>query len=775
MENKLNLLSAKSKIDDMTVRPLFFLLSNTSDKKKLDQLLNENPDINVFDELQSQVEELVKCENPKIKFSKNELTETAKKRIGKTPSEYGVWVYYPWSKKLIHILDKHEFIKVRTNRNQYKITPEEKEILSTKKIGIIGLSVGQAIALTMAMERICGELRLADFDVLELTNLNRIRSGVSNLGVSKVIMAAREILEIDPFLKVTCYPNGITEDNIDNFIFDGGKLDILLDECDGLYVKILSRQKAKDYKIPMVMEMNDRGTVDIERYDLEPNRPLLHGFIDHLEISKVKEAKTNEQKVPYLLPMLGEETISTRLKASMLEIEQTITTWPQLASSVTLGGGVCTDICRRILLGQFHDSGRYFIDLEQLISDKIKTPVETTHLEVRDSITKKDMLEIINEFNIPELKEQIELDKEIVTQLVTAATMAPSGANIQPWRWIYKNKSLYLFRDDVYTAGLLDCKNTTTITGLGAAAENLVLKAHELKLEIIVETLPDLDCKSKLIAVFRFFDKVYPQYVDQFEQHVCDELVDTIPHRLTNRNIVERKIIERSRLEKLCTLARTIKGADLMIIDDEKQMDEIGEVTARVDRMRIMHKGGHDDFHAEVRWNEEEVKKTLNGVDLLGTVDLTPTELAGWKMVKEWPVVQHLNEWKLGAGLEKIQRKNIASASALGLLTVPRFSNYDFFMGGRALERVWLAANKDNIAVHTASLSTLIFNTLLYADNPGFTKYMEKEALELRKKFEDLFSIDSNRVDVLLLRFLIAPPPKRKSVRYPIDHVLSFP
>jgi hypothetical protein len=190
--------------------------------------------------------------------------------------------------------------------------------------------------------------------------------------------------------------------------------------------------------------------------------------------------------------------------------------------------------------------------------------------------------------------------------------------------------------------------------------------------------------------------------------------------------------------------------------------------------MRIMHKGGHDDFHAEVRWNEEEVNRTLNGVDLLGTVDLTPSELAGWKVVRDWHVVNYLNEWKLGSGLEKLQRKNVASASALGLITMPRFSNNDFFTAGRALERVWLGATKDNIAVHPASLSTLIFNSLIYADKHGFTEYMEKEAWELRRQFEKLFSIDTGRVDVLLLRFLIAPPPKRRSVRYGLDRVLCY-
>ncbi|MBI3521155.1 MAG: Rv1355c family protein [Bacteroidetes bacterium] len=754
-------LSEKNKQLKDVSKPVFFRLSNSDEAHSLNKLLIENKHIKIYDELLGQLEELVKSKNPKIRFTKEGLTEAALRHLGKTPQEeYGVWVYYPWSDVLIHILDEQEFVEVRTNRNQYKITPEEENLLFTKKIGVIGLSVGKAIAMTIAMERICGELRIADFDIIELSNLNRIQTGVQNFGIKKTVVVAREIAEIDPFLKVTLFSDGLTEENIDDFFLKDGKLDVCVEVCDGLYTKIFARQKAKAFGIPVVMNSSDRGTTDIERYDLHPDMSMLHGLIDHLDLNLVKQAKTNEEKVPYLLPMLGVETSSTRLKASMLEIEQTITTWPQLASGVILGGGVVTDVCRRILLNQFHDSGRYFVDIEDIIFDKDRAKPIETKLILSDSISDNEMLNIIKDYNMPDLDGQLLVDEKSIKELISSACMAPSGANIQSWQWVHYGKSIYLFRDDVYTAGLLDCKNTTSINGLGAASENLVLKAHEMKLEVITEVLPNLTEKSKLIAIFRFFEKSNTLYADRFEPHVCDELVSIIPLRMTNRNIVERKKISIERLTPLRKLAQTIEGADLILIDDEKLMYEIGEVTAKVDRMRIMHKGGHDDFHGEVRWNEEHVNEMLNGVDLLGTVDLTPTELAGWTVVKNWNVVNHLNEWKLGTGLEKIQRKNVASASALGLLTIPRFTNNDFFMAGRALERVWLAANKDNIAVHPASLSTLIFNTLVYADNNGFTDYMEEEARALRKDFEKLFGLDNTKVDVLLLRFFISGPPK---------------
>ncbi len=111
---------------------------------------------------------------------------------------------------------------VRTDRNRNKITSDEQALLATKKVGVIGLSVGQSVSLALTQERSFGELRLADYDTLDLSNLNRIRSGVHQLGLKKVVNVAREIAEIDPFLKVTCFPEGITTDNIERFLTEGG-------------------------------------------------------------------------------------------------------------------------------------------------------------------------------------------------------------------------------------------------------------------------------------------------------------------------------------------------------------------------------------------------------------------------------------------------------------------------------------------------------------------------------------------------------------------------
>jgi hypothetical protein len=773
MSNYLDEIIGLTKASNDICYPLFYRLSDPLQEEQFNILLKENPHLFVFDELQSQLEELIKSRNPKTVFKKEQLSKAALEYMSqKVWVKYGVWVYYPWSNRVVHILDEEEFVIVRTNRNQYKITNEERELLSKQKVGVIGLSIGQSVAITMAMERIFGEIRIADFDILELSNMNRIRTGTHGLCISKVVLVAREIAEIDPFLKVTCYKEGLTEDNINDFFQKDGKLNLLIEVCDGLDMKVFSRKKAKEFNIPVVMDTSDRGMLDVERFDLEKNRPILHGLIDHLDSTKLK-GLTNEEKVPFLLPMIGAESISTRLKASMLEVEQTITTWPQLASAVTLGAGLTTDVCRRILLDQFHDSGRYYVDMEELVTDKNKPVSPDKTLKLNPSVNDEQMLQLIKEFKANPEEGQLDLIPETVKELVTAAVMAPSGANSQSWKWMYYDKHLYVFLDGIYSAALLDCGNTTSLVGLGAATENLILKAHALNLEVITE-LPSLDKDSILIACFKFFDKKIPSLKDKLEPHICDSLVNTIPSRLTNRVIGTRRSIDKSILNDLCELAKTIPGSELKVIDKVEDLDQMREIIARMDRIRIMHEGGQQDFRAEIRWTKEEVEIAKNGIDLLGTVDLTPSELAGFRMVKEWPVVKLLNDWNAGTGLEKIGRKSIDGSSAVCLVTMPKFSSKDFFLGGRALERVWLKANELGISVHPASISTLIFNTMMHGNKDILPPVMKEEAIMLREKFAKLFNINSEIGEVLLIRLFYAGAPKSRSVRYPLEQILTI-
>jgi hypothetical protein len=351
-------------------KPLLLRLSQQQDRETFNQLYNSETVAFIHDELPDQLKELMKCYHPSRQLSADEIVTLVNQHLNGTDLEqYGVWAYYPWNRSMVHLLDEEEFIAVRTNRNQLKITKEEQELLKQKTIGIIGSSVGQSIALTIAMERTCGTLRIADFDLLELSNLNRIRAGVRSLGLSKVVITAREIAEIDPYLNVEIYKDGITRDNIGSFLGQSSKLDILVEVCDNIDMKIFSRLEARAQSIPVVMDTNDRGMMDIERFDLDPARPVLHGLLEGISLDDLSSLSP-EQRMSMILKIVGADSISPRLRLSIGELQRSIYALPQLASSVVLGGAITTDVCRRILLGSFIESGRFYVDPEDIMKDK---------------------------------------------------------------------------------------------------------------------------------------------------------------------------------------------------------------------------------------------------------------------------------------------------------------------------------------------------------------------------------------------------------------------
>ena len=141
-------------------------------------------------------------------------------------AEPDTWVHYPWRRTVVGLLGRAAFRRLRLDRNRNKITAEEQERLSRLRIGVAGLSVGHAAAHTLALEGLCGELRLADFDAIDVSNLNRIPATVLDLGVNKAVVAARRIAELDPFVELAVAEDGVTADGVGAFL-DG--LDVLVD------------------------------------------------------------------------------------------------------------------------------------------------------------------------------------------------------------------------------------------------------------------------------------------------------------------------------------------------------------------------------------------------------------------------------------------------------------------------------------------------------------------------------------------------------------------
>jgi hypothetical protein len=362
-------LTAIGPADPHRWKPVLFRPIRHDDRVALAALLNTGAVREVADTIEGQLDELIRARDPGRVLDADALAAARRDQLQDTqPWDYGTWAWYPWSGRLVHVLPREEYRLVRTDRNRGKIDRPEQRRLLGKRVGVIGLSVGNSAAVTLAQEGVAGAFKLADFDALSVSNLNRLRAGLHQIGLNKAVLAARQMFEIDPYLDIEIFPAGLTEDTVQEFFRGGhGPIDLLVEECDTPWVKLAAREAARDLGVPVVMDANDRGLLDVERFDHEPRRPLLHGRLGPLTADDCRDLSPAE-RVRLVLDMVDADRISPALAASFPEIGRTLSSWPQLASGVALGGALVTEAARRILLGGPCGSGRFYVDLVVLIA-----------------------------------------------------------------------------------------------------------------------------------------------------------------------------------------------------------------------------------------------------------------------------------------------------------------------------------------------------------------------------------------------------------------------
>lgn len=740
-------------------RPQFFDLTQESDKIAFGALLEKNQHLQVFDHIQSQVEELIKCQQPTIVFMPpTVLAEAVAKQFGeKSSDEYGIWVYYPWADKIVHLLNEEEFAIVRTNRNKHKITAQEQAALANKKIGVMGLSVGQSVSLTLAMERGFGELRIADFDELDLSNINRIRTGVFNLKLQKTVIVAREIAEIDPYLNVVCFEEGITEGNLDQFLTENGKLDLLIDECDSFDIKINARNKAKALGIPVLMEGSDRGTIDIERFDLEPDRPVLHGMVAHLDMEKFKSLSTMDDKIPYITAVTGVETLSPRMKASAVEIMATISTWPQLASAVTYGGGITADLSRKILLGNLNVSGRFFIDMDELISDSPKD--EAASANTPSTAQSLDLTAIGDFLAVHQLafdQSNLEIPTVVLDELIEAVRIAPSGGNSQPWHWHYSNGLLHLFLEESASKAYLDPQYISSYISLGAAIENLVLAGAKANLKVNYHLTPQF--APKHLAWFSFTPNYQPD-----EQQL--QLANVLGARHTNRKITPRQEISAEELQTLTNLVLQTQGSKLNWITDPDHIKAIGMIATHTDLLRMFIPLAHEDFISkEMRWNLDEVNQTEDGIGI-HTLDLSNNDQIGIRLLKDKRMISFLQQINGGSGFKRLTMMQFMASSALGLISMPKGEINSFLSGGMASERLWLGATALDLQIHPVNVPLIFFYKNTVEDSLPLPLEQKAQLTQAELQFKQLFQQGPEDQAIFMFRLFKASPSPERTIR----------
>ena len=702
-------------------RPLILDVGKRSHREIL-RALREDDALQIVDQLDDQKRQLMAL-----------LPPVQESLVAEVPR----WVYFPWRRAMVRLLASRPYSRLRLDRNRNKLTRDEQGRLRTLRVGVVGMSAGHSVAHVLAMEGLVGEIRLADFDDVELSNLNRLPASVLDLGVNKAVVAARRIYEIDPYLKVVALQEGVTTENLDHFLED---LDLVIEECDSLDMKVLVRESARRLRVPVLMETSDRGVLDVERFDLEPDRPLFHGLLGDLSYEALQNL-TTQQKSPIALRLLGASQVSARAGASMFELGQTLTAWPQLASEVTLGAATVAAAVRRFGLGEELKSGRVRFDVEVI-------------LEEIAPVTLDDKLEHLSD---PVPVDPVLTGGDPVNRISDAARRAPSGGNVQPWRFEASENEIRFYLTPEKST-LMDVKYRGSYVAIGAALFNARVEASAQGLLGPVSLFPE-GLLSRQVATM--------QLGDQTETDL-GPLRDALYTRSTNRRISPSGPIEDELYDEMRRGVER-EGARLHLITDPEELALAAKLIGDADRLRFLIAPLHQEMTGELRW--PGLDSLDDGLDVR-TLEMDAFGYAALDLLGREDVMAALKETGGGQALGMRTRAALSMSAALALVSVPRPDPKWYVRGGVALERLWINAERHGIGAQPAS------PVFLYAVDEddllslGGERHVE-ELHRLSERFRECWAVEDGEAMAMVLRLHRSPEPSARSVRLPLERILS--
>lgn len=358
-------------------------------------LRDRHPELMEEDQIDLALDELFDIEFPSKKDTKlpEEVAEFGKSVAGEDPSAWGEWVYYPWLNKLVHFPPVDKLRALRTSRNRNLVTAEEQGKLYGASILVIGMSVGSNIVEALVSKGIGSKLILVDMDIIEPSNLNRIRSPYHHVGLHKVEAISRKVWEIDPYIEIEMFLDGLNEANLSAILRDH-KPHVIVDEMDELRMKIVLREAANAARIPVVMAADDGddALLEIERFDLHSELPLFGDRIPDDVLARIKTGNIPRAELGMLIGryFVGPEFIPLRMYESLGEVGKTLPSWPQLGSAAALSGVSIAYVIKKILLGQKVREGRTLVSLDEKLDIERESEAHQQKLQQYQNMMRGD-------------------------------------------------------------------------------------------------------------------------------------------------------------------------------------------------------------------------------------------------------------------------------------------------------------------------------------------------------------------------------------------------
>ena len=276
---------------------------------------------------------------------------------------------------------------------------------------------------------------------------------------------------------------------------------------------------------------------------------------------------------------------------------------------------------------------------------------------------------------------------DIARALVSAAVLAPSQWNTQPWRFESEQNVIRIVADTQRELPALDPGRRDMTLSLGAALENLLIAARAYGLRPAVTYLPNAGANGVMAQVTWTAG----------EPPRDRALFAAIPERRTSRREFDgRGIYLQNRAQLTAQIPDDFR---LNWLDDREGVRGVADLAFESVKAQVLDPRTGGERYAWIRFGDDEAHQRGDGIEV------DALELGG---LAQWLAGRYFNphSWLVRFGAEnaaKQARAQIRSAGALALLTGPRGGAAQCLAAGQAYERLALMATTLGIAQHPIS------------------------------------------------------------------------
>lgn len=275
--------------------------------------------------------------------------------------------FVPWRGVVCDLLTRPMAELLIESRQRVLFSELDLKRIRRGRVGIAGSSVGSRVMEPLAHGPALELLRIADFDVVTLSGLGRQPFGIANLGLPKVVASARLVTEVRPWANIEIWTEGVTQDNLDNFVRD---LDVVVDAMDDPGMKMALRLAAQRHGVDVLMGTDiENGLIDYEPYGEIPGYVPFHGALSDATVELLAAQDVPRERLLAAIAEIVDLRLLTLegLQMAAALVAGRITSMSQIGTTATQVGAAIARMIHLRLAGHAIKVGRTVLGNEEAI------------------------------------------------------------------------------------------------------------------------------------------------------------------------------------------------------------------------------------------------------------------------------------------------------------------------------------------------------------------------------------------------------------------------